>query len=207
MIRIEQPLYDKMPDDIKAMFVKLPNEDSQLVLDLFPNNAGAAAPVSRGMNGKSKGIYGDYAQKGDDGEIFRNDSGSAARFFYCAKSSRSERNLGCEDMPESHFQMRPFAEEGCDQSVLKNRLNSKVGQNNHPTVKPIKLMQYLIKLVSKEGAVILDPYCGSGTTILACIIENRDYIAIDREQQYYELTKIRSEYLAYHPEIKQKFLK
>ncbi len=183
------------------------HDGDQLVLDLFPNNAGAAAPVSKGMSGKSKGIYGDFGQKGDDGKTFRNDSGSAARFFYCAKSSRSERNLGCDDLPESHFQMRPFAEEGCDQSVLKNRMNSKAGKNNHPTVKPIKLMQYLIKLVSKKGSVILDPYCGSGTTALACIIENREYIAIDREKAYYEMTKIRSEYLASHPEIIKKFIK
>lgn len=170
------------------------HDGSDEVLECFPQSNGAAAPVKKGQNGDSKGIYGDFAQKGDDGESFRGDSGSAARFFYCAKASRSERNLGCDDLEESHFQMRPFAEEGCDQSVLTNRMNSKVGKNNHPTVKPIKLMEYLIKLVSREGAIILDPWAGSGTTGIACVKLNRQFILMEQDEHSYDIMKARVTY-------------
>jgi len=85
------------------------------------------------------------------------DSGSAARFFYCAKASKSERG-------ES---------------------------NNHPTVKPVKLMQYLVNLVSTEGATILDPFCGSGTTGVACRNTNRNFIGIEKDENYFEIAKNR----------------
>jgi site-specific DNA-methyltransferase (adenine-specific) len=85
------------------------------------------------------------------------DSGSAARFFYCAKASKSERG-------ES---------------------------NNHPTVKPVKLMQYLVNLVSTEGATLLDPFCGSGSTGVACRNTNRNFIGIEKDESYFEIAKNR----------------
>ena len=66
-----------------------------------------------------------------------------------------------------------------------------VSKNNHPTVKPISLLQYLIKLVSKEGAVILDPFVGSGTTIIACIKLNRKSIGIEKESEYVKIANAR----------------
>jgi len=83
--------------------------------------------------------------------------GNSARFFYCAKSSKSERG-------ES---------------------------NNHPTVKPVKLMQYLVNLVSTEGATILDPFCGSGSTGVACRNTNRNFIGIEKDESYFEIAKNR----------------
>jgi site-specific DNA-methyltransferase (adenine-specific) len=70
------------------------HDGSEEVLAGFPKNAGAAAPVKKGFDGNSKGIYGDFAQKGDDGATFYGDKGSAARFFYCAKSSKADRGEG-----------------------------------------------------------------------------------------------------------------
>jgi len=136
------------------------HDGSQMVLDLFPENAGAAAPVAKGQNGDSKGIYGDFDQKGDDGASFYNDSGSAARFFYCAKASKSERNAG----------------------------------NNHPTVKPIKLMSYLVRLVTPAGGIVLDPFAGSGTTALSAIKEGVDFIVMERDPQYIEIIQHRVNY-------------
>jgi site-specific DNA-methyltransferase (adenine-specific) len=81
------------------------------------------------------------------------DSGSAARFFYCAKAARSERG----------------------------------GDNHHPTVKPLALMKYLIRLVLPPGGVLLDPFAGSGTTGLAAIAEGRKAILIEREERYCEI--------------------
>jgi DNA modification methylase len=85
------------------------------------------------------------------------DSGSAARFFYCAKSSKSERGKG----------------------------------NNHPTVKPIKLMQYLIRLVTPPNGITLDPFAGSGTSALAAMNENVRYICIEKDESSVEIMKDR----------------
>lgn len=81
------------------------------------------------------------------------DSGSAARFFYCAKASKSERGEG----------------------------------NTHPTVKPLALMKYLITLGLPPGGTVLDPFCGSGTTALACKELGRNYICIEKELEYYRI--------------------
>jgi len=67
----------------------------------------------------------------------------------------------------------------------------KLTKNNHPTVKPIKLMEYLVKLVSKEGAVVLDPFLGSGTTAIACVKLNRKFIGIEKEEEYVKIAQKR----------------
>ena len=71
---------------------------------------------------------------------------------------------------------------------------SNTRQNNHPTVKPIALMEYLVKLVSKEGALILDPFTGSGSTLIACKKLGRDFIGIEREAEYIEIANKRLEF-------------
>ena len=68
-----------------------------------------------------------------------------------------------------------------------------VKKNNHPTVKPIKLMEYLIKLVSRENAVVLDPFMGSGTTGIACVKLNRKFIGIEKEEDYIKIAEARIE--------------
>ena len=64
-------------------------------------------------------------------------------------------------------------------------------KNNHPTVKPIKLMEYLVKLVSREGSVVLDPFLGSGTTGIACAKLNRNFIGIEKEPDYVKIAEAR----------------
>ena len=63
--------------------------------------------------------------------------------------------------------------------------------NNHPTVKPIALMEYLIKLVSKEGATILDPFMGSGSTGIGAKCLNRSFIGIEMDEGYYTIASKR----------------
>jgi site-specific DNA-methyltransferase (adenine-specific) len=96
---------------------------------------------------------------------FNGDSGSAARFFYCAKASRSERNAGLEGMGEM--------------------------QNHHPTVKPLALMRYLCRLVTPPGGIVLDPFAGSGSTGKACALEGFRFIGIEREAEYCEIARAR----------------
>lgn len=85
------------------------------------------------------------------------DSGSAARFFYCAKASRKERGEG----------------------------------NTHPTVKPLSLMRYLIRLVTRKGGLVLDPFMGSGTTGVAAVEEGMRFVGIERDEHYMEIAKRR----------------
>ena len=64
-------------------------------------------------------------------------------------------------------------------------------KNRHPTVKSLGIMEYLIKLVSREGALVLDPFLGSGTTAIACLKLNRNFIGIEKEEEYVKIAKAR----------------
>jgi site-specific DNA-methyltransferase (adenine-specific) len=110
-----------------------------------------------------------------------NDSGSAARYFYCAKASKSERNRGCEGL-ESKERIR---------QGLAGEKDNTFSKNSHPTVKPLALMEYLVKLVSREGAVVLDPFAGSGTTGIACKNLNRNFIGIELDSEYFKIAEKR----------------
>ena len=79
------------------------HDGSDEVTSLFPDNTGAFAPVRSGMSGKSNGIYGDYAEKGDDGKTYYNDIGNASRFFYCAKASKSDRHEGLDEFEDNYI--------------------------------------------------------------------------------------------------------
>ena len=108
------------------------------------------------------------------------------RFLYQAKASKSERNLGCEDLGEKPIDIQqPHNSKDLEE---RYKMTSK---NNHPTVKPLSLIQYLIKLVSKEGATILDPFLGSGTTAIASLKSNRKFIGIEKEEEYIKICEAR----------------
>lgn len=90
------------------------------------------------------------------------ESGGASRFFYCAKASKSERNRGLEN-----------------------------STNGHPTVKPIKLMEYLIKLITPPNGVVLDPFMGSGSTGVAAKNLGFDFVGMELDQEYFEIAEKR----------------
>lgn len=120
------------------------------------------------------------------------DTGGASRFFpvfrYQAKASRSERNAGLEAFPES----LPKAPNGSPNAVGATRGSlSKPRANIHPTVKPVDLMRWLVRLVTPPGGVVLEPFMGSGTTGVACVQEGFAFIGIEREPQYFEICKAR----------------
>ena len=102
-------------------------------------------------------------------------------FLVCPKASKSEKNKGCEDLPERHATALQF---NLDDSFKDRRSNNVHHRNYHPTVKPLKLMSYLITLGSREGDIILDPFVGSGTTALACKLLNRKCIGIEISEDY-----------------------
>ena len=112
-----------------------------------------------------------------------------SRFFYCAKASKSERNLGCEDMDDK--ERKAYAGAVTSDPRMSHEQNRLPTKNNHPTVKPLKLMQYLVRLVNPKGAICLDPFLGSGTTACACVKEGMNYIGIEREADYIKIANAR----------------
>jgi DNA modification methylase len=119
------------------------------------------------------------------------DSGSASRFFYCAKASRSERNEGCEELEEGQTVGGGGMNNTEDDVCGKYGSIKAPAKNFHPTVKPISLMEYLVKLVSRSGAVIFDPFTGSGSTLIACVNLGRSFIGAELSAEYCEIANKR----------------
>lgn len=114
---------------------------------------------------------------------------STARFFYCAKVSKAERNAGLEHLP-----MR----QGGAMEVVETRpgkpSNQPMRHNHHPTVKPIDLMRYLIRLVTPPNGTVLDPFAGSGTTLVAAIHEHMNPIGIELTEEYWPIIEARTDH-------------
>lgn len=125
---------------------------------------------------------------------YKADIGGASRFFYCAKASSSERNRGCEQLP---LKTKGAANgEKCDNTLkgpgnMKNPDKNAEMHNFHPTVKPLKLMEYLIKLITPKDGVILDPFCGSGTTLVAAKKLGYKAIGIELDPEYCKIAQAR----------------
>jgi len=123
-----------------------------------------------------------HGDSGDFSRFFDLDAWEA-QFIVTPKPSRSEKNRGLDEFTESTVTSKGRTTTK-NTPYLRPTLPRK---NTHPTIKPLKLMQYLITLGSREGDIVLDPFSGSGTTGLACIDLNRKYILIEKEQQYYDI--------------------
>ena len=135
------------------------HDGSEEVLEGFPITAGGAAPKK--SNTPSGKFYEGGWKPLQNEERTQFAGGSAARFFYCAKASKSERNAGLEN------------------------------QNFHPTVKPIALMRYLVKLVTPPNGTVLDPFLGSGTTAVAAILEGFNWMGCEMTEDYWPIIEAR----------------
>jgi site-specific DNA-methyltransferase (adenine-specific) len=108
---------------------------------------------------------------------------SSGRFFYCAKANKADRNEGLESLP-----LRQYSHDGRRKPIENAyQRNDSIAHNFHPTVKPTRLMQWLIKLVTPEGGTILDPFMGSGSTGKAATLLGFKFIGIEREPEYFEI--------------------
>jgi len=121
------------------------------------------------------------------------DSGGASRFFYTAKASRSEREAGLDGV-----ELQPAYKHnhvGRDMNNPKNHMGGATSTsqraNHHPTVKPVALMRYMIRLVAPRGAVVLDPFMGSGSTGCAAMVEGIQFIGIDITPEYVDIARRR----------------
>ena len=127
----------------------------------------------------------------DGSEEVESLTGSAARFFYCAKASKADRDEGCEGLElVTHQSGMGGAMPVDDHGNARDRFKAQ-SRNHHPTVKPTALMRYLCRLVTPPGGVVLDPFAGSGSTGKGAILEGFRFIGIEREAEYVEIAKVR----------------
>jgi site-specific DNA-methyltransferase (adenine-specific) len=121
------------------------------------------------------------------------DIGGASRFFYVAKPSREERDYGCVGLTRKTAGECTSRTEGSDglNNPRAGAGRTGGGRNFHPTVKPVELMRWLVKLVTPPNGTVLDPFLGSGTTGMACRYELRNFIGIEREAEYLEIAERR----------------
>ena len=161
------------------------HDGSDVVQDIFPK-------TSKSTGGKTKSafgdIYGNYF-----GDVLSSsaggfgDEGSASRYFYCPKTAKSERNQGLVE-----FDDKQYSHDGRKKSIENPyQRNKSISKNSHPTVKPVELMKYLCRLVTPKGGTVLDPFMGSGSTGMAAKDEGFDFIGIEREKEYFEISEQR----------------
>ena len=163
------------------------HDGSDEVMAVFPKTQPSKGGYIRKTGEKQfLGLMGDGSINPPDGLC---DSGSAARFFYRAKASKQDRDEGCEGIElrqqdEGRKEGNPGGDNPRKRGVHKVK-------NNHPTVKPTALMRYLCRLVTQPGGIILDPFCGSGSTGKAAILEGFRFIGIEKESEYVEIAEKR----------------
>jgi len=158
----------------------------------FPAERGASVATS----------FASGKQPGDQAAHRLTDKGGASRFFtqadfgpddwpfvYQAKPSRKERNAGLDGLPEGYAaRTNGFSDKLSDTKIPR--------ANHHPTVKPVALMRHLVRLVTPPGGVVLDPFAGSGTTLVAAILEGFDCIGIEMTDEYLPIIEGRTAWAA-----------
>jgi site-specific DNA-methyltransferase (adenine-specific) len=168
------------------------HDGSDEVLELFPESNGGASPKKSNVpTGRHyEGGWGvvNNASRTEMGD------GSAARFFYCAKASKKDRNEGLD--PEL-FPLQNYTDAnkmgGAGDTMLTGSGNPRDGRkhNHHPTVKPTDLMRYLCRLVTPPNGTVLDPFLGSGSTGKAATLEGFNFIGIEQSAEYAEIANAR----------------
>lgn len=111
--------------------------------------------------------------------------GPRARFFYTAKANRREREAGCEGLRARTIDTFKIG------AAAERKAKREPTRNFHPTVKPIALMRWLVRLVCAEGALVVDPFCGSGTTGCAAVLEGRRFLGVERDPDYAAIASAR----------------
>jgi DNA modification methylase len=150
--------------------------DAQSGVSTSPNK------VTRGGNRNQA-----FGMSRQDGVDCYGDTGGVSRFFYVAKASREDRNAGLAGMAER----KPHADEPNGRAWDIPGSHSTPRANHHPTVKPVDLMRWLIRLVTPPGGIVLDPFNGSGSTGCAAAAEGVAYIGLELDAEYCEISRRR----------------
>jgi site-specific DNA-methyltransferase (adenine-specific) len=178
------------------------HDGSEDVVGLFPQSTSTGGePLSGEVN--RHGIYRNRNRERTGNGCGLGDTGSAARFFYCAKASKRDRDEGLEGFADRIATVGNLEAAGRDASNPGNYIGgqqrrvalglppSDPRKNHHPTVKPTALMRWLVRLITPPGGTVLDPFMGSGSTGKACALEGFGFIGIEREAEYLEIARAR----------------
>jgi site-specific DNA-methyltransferase (adenine-specific) len=164
---------------------------------ILDEEVGALLDAQVGKAGAHSAVTGDEPSEASEGlvtnprarvpGVFHGDKGGPSRFFYCAKSSRAERDFGCEHLP---LKTPGEATEREDGSPGVNNPSAGAGRtgdgvrNAHPTIKSVSLMRWLTRLITPPGGTVLDCFAGSGSTGMACLLEGFNFVGIEKEVEY-----------------------
>ena len=186
------------------------HDGSDVVKEIFPQTSKSVSTKRTRKTIGSFGMPNDTTPEYDD-------EGTAARYFYCPKTSAEERNRGLEsftakpmawgnqakaELKRGNLDFKGKGTAYKDRGLFEHNRNQEKGDgskhnkvalrlNTHPTVKPQELMKYLCRLVTPKGGVVLDPFMGSGSTGMAAKDEGFDFIGIEKEQEYFEIAEAR----------------
>lgn len=160
------------------------HDGSEQVQEIFPETT--STEVSRQRTHKGIWTAGELAEDEQFMPAY-GDQGNASRYFYCAKTSKDERNSGLHGRHQGQY-----SSDGRKKEIENAyQRNKSVAANTHPTVKPVDLMRYLVRLVTPKGGLVLDPFMGSGSTGMGAREEDFRFVGIEKEEEYYEIAKAR----------------
>jgi DNA modification methylase len=164
------------------------DEEAAALLDEQTGDLVSGGTPDNRQADKFRSVYGAFKGGAVESGI-GSSRGGASRFYYVAKPSREERDFGTDGLTaRQRDESRKAGNPGGDNP--RNRGLQPRG-NFHPTVKPVELMRWLVKLVTPINGVVLDPFTGSGTTGMACRYEHRQFIGIEREADYIAIAEAR----------------
>ena len=197
MVLARKPVVGTVANNVLTYGVGGLNIDgSRVGTEMMQKTASTGEVVSenRAMSGPNYGRIPDGEVQGRWPANFIHDGLGTewAKFFYCAKASKRDRNEGLEGF-EAKRDHDGRAEGKVGGDNPRNRTNA-AKLNHHPTVKPTSLMQYLVRLVTPQGGVVLDPFMGSGSTGKACAYEGFDFIGIDQSEEYVAIAQARIDF-------------
>jgi DNA modification methylase len=166
------------------------HDGSESAIQHFPHTNGASSVSRSGVDGITTGKLGPQNLKPGF-----NDSGSAARYFYCAKATKKDREEGLDDAEakwQAGAEFRPNHMEKAQEGSTGNPYGRwDPRKNNHPTVKPTDLMRYLCTLVTPPGGTVLDPFMGSGSTGKGAAREDFHFVGIEKDPEYFKIAQAR----------------
>ncbi len=165
------------------------DEDAARALDEASGErpSGSAHVLRRGATTGAGMGYGSSAA-GDVLNATYGDTGGASRFFFCAKADRAERDAGLAGFPERPLH---WSSGDANPGSFQAEGTRKAARNDHPCVKPLDLMRWLCRLVTPPGGTILDPFCGSGSTLVAAAMEGFHSVGIDSDAHYCDIARRR----------------
>ncbi len=176
-------------------------DECRISLEVEPPPSGSAKRVYKNNQYTEDKTYGDNKTTPESGRFPANVMHDGlvqewARFFYCPKVSKNERNRGLDNFEEKKTSSMSGRRDPHDmgKSKIDNDVTGRFvteRKNVHPTVKPVELMKYLCRLVTPKGGTILDPFMGSGSTGMAAKNEGFEFIGIEKEKEYYEIAEQR----------------